>query len=118
MRHARSHNCGSNVNLSAAVTRNQTRLKPTAYTEDFLHVIPSKLLIPEETLNTSEMNQNRLTIPPKGELPCVYVNCRVVAVTLEKKVAIVVILTYRVVALSFSSDMNFGKAILDQVSTM
>ena len=31
------------------------------YIDDFLQVIPSKLLIPDETLNTSEMNQNRFT---------------------------------------------------------
>ena len=37
-------------------------------------------------------------------------NWRVVAVTLEKKVAIVVIFTYRVVALSFSSARNVGRA--------
>ena len=37
-------------------------------------------------------------------------NCRVVAVTLEKKVAMVVILTYRMVALSFSSARKVGKA--------
>ena len=34
---------------------------------------------------------------------------RVVAVTLEKKVAIVVMFTYRVVALSFSSAKNVGR---------
>ena len=37
-------------------------------------------------------------------------NWRVVAVTLEKKVAMVVIFTYRVVALSFSSARNVGRA--------
>lgn len=58
--------------------------------EDFLHVILSKLLIPEDTLKTRDENQRRLTIFPKGEAVCTSENWSVVAVTLEKKVAIVV----------------------------
>ena len=30
--------------------------------DDFLHVIPSKLLTPDETLNTSDRNQKKFTI--------------------------------------------------------
>ena len=35
--------------------------------DDFRHVIPSKLLIPEETLNTSDINQKKLTTFHTGE---------------------------------------------------
>ena len=35
--------------------------------DDFLHVIPSKLLTPEETLNTSDKNQKRFTIFSRPE---------------------------------------------------
>ena len=78
--------------------------------DDFRHVIPSKLLIPEETLNTSDINQNKLTTFHKGEFGSIDIEIwRVDAVTLEKNVAIVVILIYRVVAPSFSSERNIGK---------
>lgn len=66
------------------------QLRYITYIEDFLHVIPSKLLIPAETLKTRDRNQNRFTTPPKAELVCVNENWSVVAVTLEKNVAIVV----------------------------
>lgn len=72
--------------------------------EDLLHVKAIKLLTPDDTLKTSDKNQKRLTTPLK-ELDgtasvSAYVNCSVVAVTLEKNVAIVVKFTYRVVSLS------------------
>lgn len=72
--------------------------------EDLLHVKAIKLLTPDDMLKTSDKNQKRLTTPLK-ELDntasvSAYVNCSVVAVTLEKKVAIVVKFTYRVVSLS------------------
>ena len=35
--------------------------------DDFLHVIPSKLLTPDETLNTSDRNQKRFTICSRSE---------------------------------------------------
>ena len=35
--------------------------------DDFLHVIPSKLLTPDETLNTSDRNQKKFTIFSKPE---------------------------------------------------
>lgn len=56
---------------------------------DFLHIMVSKLLTPEETLNTREINQKRFVA--LFRLPDVswYVNWSVVAVILEKKVAIV-----------------------------
>ena len=78
--------------------------------DDFLHVMPSKLLIPEETLKTSDKNQKKLTTLPNGVVESVSENWRVVVVTLEKKVAMVVIFTYRVVALSFSSARKVGRA--------
>ena len=78
--------------------------------DDFLHVIPSKLLTPDETLNTSDRNQKKFTIFSKPEGLSEIDIWRVVAVTLEKNVAIVVIFTYRVVALSFSSARNCGRA--------
>lgn len=31
--------------------------------EDFLHVNPRRLLTPEDTLNKSDKNQKRLTVP-------------------------------------------------------
>ena len=78
---------------------------------DFRHVIPSRLLTPDETLNTSDINQNKFTTS-HTVLPAFIDKdvWRVVAVTLEKNVAIVVMLTYRVVALSFSSARNIGSA--------
>lgn len=80
------------------------------YIDDFLHVIPSRLLTPEETLKTREINQKKFTIFHNWELWAMDVDIwRVVAVTLEKKVAIVVMFTYRVVALSFSSAKNVGR---------
>lgn len=33
------------------------------YTKDLRHVTPNKLLTPEETLKTSDINQNRFTTP-------------------------------------------------------
>ena len=53
--------------------------------------MPSKLLIPEETLKTSDKNQKKLTTLPNGVFEPGSENWRVVAVTLEKKVAMVVI---------------------------
>ena len=81
------------------------------YILDFRHVIPSRLLTPDETLNTSDMNQNKFTTS-HTELPAFMDRdvWRAVAVTLEKNVAIVVMLTYRVVDLSFSSARNIGSA--------
>ena len=35
--------------------------------DDFLHVIPSKLLTPDETLNTSDRNQKKFTIFSRPE---------------------------------------------------
>ena len=82
------------------------------YIDDFLHVIPSKLLTPDETLNTSDRNQKKFTTFSRSEGLSEIDICRVVAVTLEKNVAIVVIFTYRVVALSFSSARNCGRATI------
>ena len=73
--------------------------------------MPNRLLIAEETLKTSDRNQKRLTTLPNGVFESGSENWRVVAVTLEKKVAIVVIFTYRVAALSFSSARKVGSAI-------
>ena len=84
--------------------------KIDAYMDDFLHVIPSRLFIPEETLNINERNQKKFTILPNVVFEVGNENWSVVAVTLEKKVAIVVILAYRIVALSFSSAKNAGRA--------
>ena len=72
--------------------------------------MPSRLLIAEETLKTNDKNQNKLTTLPNGVFESGSENWRVVAVTLEKKVAMVVIFTYRVVALSFSSARKAGRA--------
>ena len=83
-----------------------------SHIDDFLHVIPSKLLTPDETLNTSDRNQKKFTTFSRSEGLSEIDICRVVAVTLEKNVAIVVIFTYRVVALSFSSARNCGRAII------
>lgn len=85
--------------------------------DDFLHVNPSKLLTPEVTLKTSERNQKKLTIPLSGSddssSSLLKVNWSVVAVTLEKNVAIVVMLTNRVVSRSFSFAKKVGKANKD-----
>ena len=37
------------------------------YIDDFHHVIPSKLLTPDETLNTSDKNQKKFTIFSRSE---------------------------------------------------
>ena len=79
--------------------------------DDFLHVIPSRLLTPDDTLNTSEMNQKKFTAFHRVEWVMDIDIWSVVAVTLEKNVAIVVMFTYRVVALSFSSARNVGRAM-------
>ena len=79
--------------------------------DDFLHVIPSRLLTPDDTLNTREMNQKKFTAFHRVEWVIEIDIWRVVAVTLEKNVAIVVMFTYRVVALSFSSARNVGRAM-------
>ena len=78
---------------------------------DFRNVIPSRLLTPDETLNTSDMNQNKFTASHTA-LPAFMDKdvWRAVTVTLEKNVAIVVMLRYRVVTLSFSSARNIGSA--------
>ena len=80
--------------------------------DDLLHVIPSRLPTPDETLNTSDMNQKRFTMSHRLDwMGAEIVIWRVVAVTLEKNVAIVVMFRYRVVALSFSSARNVGRAM-------
>lgn len=61
-----------------------------AYTVDFLHIMLSKLLMPEETLKTRERNQKRFTALLKRPVVCWYENWSVVAVILEKNVAMVV----------------------------
>ena len=80
--------------------------------DDLLHVIPSRLLTPDETLNTSDMNQKKFTAFHRDDCVKEIDICRVVAVTLEKNVAIVVMFTYRVVALSFSSARNIGRSVV------
>ena len=58
------------------------------------------------------MSQNKFTTSHTVDLGFMVKDVwRVVAVTLEKNAAIVVILTYRVVTLSFSSARNNGSAI-------
>lgn len=80
-----------------------------AYTDDFRQVIPIRLLIPEETLKTNDINQKRFTRPPSSVSVLWNEYWSVDAVTLEKKVAIVVIFTYRFVAFSSSEEMKVGK---------
>lgn len=72
--------------------------------------MPRRLLTPEETLKTSDMNHKRFT-RALSVVP-LYCNetCNVVAVTLEKNVEIVVMLTYCVVAFPSSSATNVGSA--------
>ena len=85
------------------------RINP--YTDDLLQVRPSRLFMPEATLDRIEINQQRFTIllnvPPLSP----NVNCSVVAETLEKKVAIVVIFRYRRVDFSSSSRRAFSRTI-------
>lgn len=58
---------------------------------DFLQVMLRMLLTPEEILKTRDKNQTRFTALPNRLFVFSYENCSVAAVTLEKKVAIVVI---------------------------
>ena len=67
-------------------------IKQRTYIDDFRQVRPSKLLMPDETLKTRDKYQKRLTTLPIGVFELGRENWMVVAVTLEKKVAIVVIL--------------------------
>lgn len=41
----------------------QEGVNQITYTRDLRHVTPNKLLTPEETLNTSDINQKRFTTP-------------------------------------------------------
>ena len=95
--------------LSASISQPNTSRQTHIF--DFRHVIPSRLLTPDETLNTSDMNQNKFTTS-HTVLPAFMDKdvWRAVAVTLEKNVAIVVMLRYRVATLSFSSARNIGSA--------
>lgn len=82
-----------------------------SYNEDFRQVMPRRLLTPEETLNTSEMNHRRFTKALSVVSVYCNENCNMVAVTLEKNVEIVVMLTYCVVAFSSSSATKVGNAV-------
>ena len=65
------------------------------------------------TITVSDINQKKFTLAHNMGGSVIEIDIwRVVAVTLEKNVAIVVMLTYRVVALSFSSARNMGRAIM------
>ena len=100
-----SHICHQKARINTHINH-----KYNPYIDDFLHVIPSRLLIADETLKTNDNSQKKLTTLPNDVFESGSENCRVVAVTLEKNVAMVVIFTYRVVALSFSSARNVGRA--------
>ena len=105
-------------NLALSITLCWPNTNRNTHIFDFRHVIPSRLLTPDETLNTSDMSQNKFTTSHTVDLGFIVKDVwRVVAVTLEKKAAIVVILTYRVVTLSFSSARNNGSAISSGIRT-
>lgn len=74
-------------------------------------VIPKRLLIPEAILNARDNNQSRFTERPRPLAEFWTENCSVVAVMLEKNVAIVVMLKYRVVSFSFSSETIVGISV-------
>ena len=61
-------------------------------------------------LKTSDKNQKKLTVPASDEVGKVMDIWSIVAVILERKVAIVVIFRYWVAALSLSFDRNCGNA--------
>lgn len=87
----------------------QTWIRRT-YMDDFRQVIPRRLLTPEATLKTSDTNQKRFTKSPSLDGTCWSTeNWSVVAVTLEKNVAIVVRFRYRVVAFASPSATKLGK---------
>lgn len=83
----------------------------STYIDDLRQVMPKRLLTPEETLNTSDINQKKFTDAASDEPVFCNEYWRVVAVTLEKNVAMVVMFIYRVVALSFSSVSMNGNAM-------
>lgn len=67
-------------------------------------------LTPDETLKISDKNHSRFTALFRPPTAFWYENWSVVAVMLEKKVAIVVKVRYRVVARSSSSAAKEGRA--------
>ena len=69
-----------------------------------------KPLIPEATLKTRDANHSRFTAISEVVVVCWNENWSEVAVMLEKKVAIVVRVRYRVVTRSSSSDALSGRA--------
>lgn len=85
--------------------------------------MPMRLFTPEETLKTRDKNQKRFTVFLYLFESCcenAYENCSVVAVTLEKNVAIVVILaSYRAFAFSSSlvrkEDMATKSCLLPEI---
>ena len=82
--------------------------------DDFLHDIPRRLLIPDETLKTREMNQKKLTNPPRGVSEYGNENWRAVAVTLEKNVAIVVMFRPRDFAMHKCRARYLARALLSR----
>ena len=60
------------------------------HTDERLHSMLTRLLTPEETLKTSDTSQSRFTALSRRVVVCWYENWSVVAVMVEKKVAIVV----------------------------
>ena len=76
---------------------------------DFFHRMSIRQSTVDVMLKMSEMNQKMFVV--SAIVPFwLSENPIATAVMLEKKVAIVVIFMYRVVALSFSSATNMGKA--------
>ena len=62
-----------------------------AHIDDFLHVIPSKLLIADETLNMSDWKRKNCSALKKAVLSTGPKSGKMLAETLEKKIATVVI---------------------------
>ena len=71
--------------------------------------MPDRLLITDAMLNISDVNQNALTALPNLVVVCIYEYWIVVAVTADKKVAIVVKLMYLETS-SFSDFLTRGNA--------
>ena len=95
--------------MSSHTAAQRGRRKAGGAIEDLRQVIPNRLLIAEATLNTNDSSQKRLTELSKAVDDCEKDNWSVVAVTPEKKVAIVVMFKYLEVAL-FSALRMGGRA--------
>lgn len=91
----------------------KNQIKQKTYIDDWYHANPSRLKTAEPMLKTSEEYQKASTAELLGADAEI---CRVVAVTLEKKVEMVVIAVYLFTAFSSRSRCTYGSAVTAQIT--